>query len=65
MNSNPFKGPCYNGRQLYHMTAEDRIRMVKDFDAIQCEAALSVPGLQKTVDRAVRTQLRKLGEAAA
>lgn len=64
MNTNPFKGPCYEGRQLYHMTAEDRIRMVKDFNAEQCEAALSVPNLQKTVGRAIQVRLRKLGEAA-
>lgn len=64
MSENPFKGPCYNGNQLYHLTVDDRIRMVKDFDAEQCAAALSVPCLQKTVHRAIRTRLRKLMEAA-
>lgn len=65
MTNNPFKGPCYNGQQLYHLVVDDRIRMVKDFDAEQCTAALQVPGLQKTVDRAIRTRLCKLVAAAA
>lgn len=65
MTNNPFKGPCYNGHQLYHMTSVDRINMVKTFNAEQCAAALTVPGIQKTVANAVQTRLRRIerGEA--
>lgn len=65
MTDNPFKGPCYNGHQCYEQTTEDRIRKVSTFDADQCAAALAVPGLQKTVERAIHVRLRKLGKVAA
>lgn len=61
-NSNPFKGPCYDGHQTYHVTAEDRINMVKSFNKSQCNAALKVPGLQKTVEQAITKRLRLLKE---
>ncbi|MCY1215357.1 hypothetical protein D9M68_540850 [compost metagenome] len=57
---NPFKANCYNGHQTYHVTTEDRIRAVKGFSRAQCLAALEVPGLQKTVERAVQARLRQL-----
>lgn len=59
-DSNPFKAGCYDGRQFYDMTAEDRVRRVKDFDRKQCLAALQVEGLQRTVEDAVLSRLRKL-----
>lgn len=61
-DQNPFKGPCYDGHQTFHVAAGDRIGMVKSFNKAQCEAALKVPCLQKTVEAAVKTRLRKLGE---
>lgn len=62
---NPFKANCYGGVQSYHLVAEDRIRVVKSFDLAQCEAALQVEGLQKTVERAIRTRMRLLRKAGA
>ncbi|CAM3121513.1 hypothetical protein [Cupriavidus taiwanensis] len=59
-SENPFKGPCYDGQQTFHVAAGDRIGMVKKFDKAQCEAALQVPGLQKTVENAVKVRLRQL-----
>lgn len=64
MSENPFKGPCYNGHQLYNLSGDERTIMVKTFTAEQCAAALEVPGLQKTVERAIRARQRKLGTAA-
>lgn len=55
---NPFKAGVHNGVQTYHCVAEDRIRMVAWFDRAKCEAALQLPGLQKTVADAVRRRLR-------
>jgi hypothetical protein len=60
MLEDPFKGKRYGDIQTYTVTAEDRIRMVKTFDRKQCEAALIVPNLQKTVERAVRARFRQI-----
>lgn len=60
---NPFKANCYAGIQTYHLTVEDRLNAVKAFDQAQCEAALRVAGLQKTVERAIQSQLRRLKRA--
>lgn len=65
MSETPFKAGCYGGHQYYHVTAEDRIGAVKSFGLEQCEAALQVEGLQKTVERAVRARMRMLRKAAA
>lgn len=62
---NPFKAGRYSGTQLYPLSAEDRIHVVKDFDRAACNAALLVPGLQKTVAAAVKRRLRYLDKVAA
>lgn len=50
--------------QLYHVTVDDRIAAVKRMtDRAQLEAALGVPGLQKTVERAIRARLKKTSAA--
>ncbi|MBN3833659.1 hypothetical protein [Burkholderia sp. Ac-20344] len=56
----PFLGPRYGDVQTEYCTADDRIRMVRDFDRVKCEAALEMPNLQKTVRRAVLARLKKL-----
>lgn len=61
--ANVFAAQHYGDLQTYHLTADDRIRAVAGFDRAQCLAALEVPGLQKTVEKAVRVRLRKLGAA--
>lgn len=62
--SNPFKAGIYAGKQSYHTDAEDRIRVVANFDRAQCAAALKVEGLQLTVRRAVMARLRHLDKVA-
>ncbi|MCA8013577.1 hypothetical protein LGM38_16125 [Burkholderia vietnamiensis] len=57
---NPFLGPRYGNVQTQYCRADDRIRMVREFDRVKCEAALEVPNLQKTVRRAVLARLKKL-----
>lgn len=50
----------FDGERLDAGTAEARIRMVPTFGRRECEAALAMPGLQKTVAAAVRKQVRFL-----
>ncbi|MCD6663482.1 MAG: hypothetical protein LT082_08790 [Comamonas sp.] len=58
--ANPFAATVYNGHQTYHITVEDRIAAVRRFTSEQCQAALALPNLQKTVARAVHSRLRQL-----
>lgn len=59
--TNPFaRGVTPRGEQLYTISAEDRIFAVRSFDAAQCNAALEVDGLQKTVLAAVQRRLRQI-----
>lgn len=57
---NPFKAAVHDGIQTYYGTAEDRIHCVSRFTRAECEAALQLPGLQKTVAAAVQRRLRHL-----
>ncbi|ART47581.1 MULTISPECIES: hypothetical protein [Acidovorax] len=61
---NPFKAGVHGGTQTYYGVAEDRIRAVAWFDRAQCEAALKLPGLQKTVAAAVQRRLRYFDKVA-
>lgn len=56
----PFAGPKYGNHQLYQMAADDRLAAVVLMDREALEAALLVPGLQKTVEHAIRSRLKKL-----
>lgn len=63
MNSiaaNPFVATVYGSHQTYHVTVDDRIAAVRRFDRAQCQAALALPDLQKTVARAVHSRLRQI-----
>lgn len=64
-HENPFERGVYNGRQTYIVTVDDRVRAVREFDRAQCEAALRVPDLQKTVRNAVQARLRQLDRSGA
>lgn len=64
-NNNPFKAGFHAGVQTYYCTAEDRVRMVSGFDRAQCNDALQLPHLQKTVLSAVQRRLRHLDKIAA
>ena len=57
---NPFKAYVHSGVQTYYGTVEDRLNAVPRFDRPQCDAALQVPALQKTVAAAVQRRLRHL-----
>lgn len=62
--SNPFAAGIYAGRQTYHTTVEERIYAVFKFDRSQCEAALQLVGLQKTVAKAIHRRVRHLDKLA-
>lgn len=62
---NPFRAGVYNDVQMYHQTADDRVRAVASFDRAECEAALQLPNLQKTVVTAVQHRLRSLAKVVA
>lgn len=60
-----FKGPLYDTphgpRQTYHITAGDRVDIVKrSTDRAALEDALRVPDMQKSVADAIRRRLNKL-----
>ncbi len=61
---NPFYAGNYNGHDVYTITTEDRIQIVRTFSREQCEAALQVTGLQTTVKRAIEVRMRKLDREA-
>lgn len=56
---NPFY-KNWNGHMAGAIDAQSRIEMVKQFNREQCEAALKVLGLQKSVEKAVNSRLKKL-----
>ena len=58
----PFAAQRYGDLQTYSITAEDRLAHVKKMTSVaQLQACLKVEGLQKTVERAVRAKLKKMG----
>lgn len=65
MNKNPFYAATYNGRDCYHISAADRLLSVQRFTLVQCQAALELPGLQKSVIAALERRIRKLEKEAA
>lgn len=58
--TNPFGAMVHEGQQLYHVSAEDRSRAAGRFSRDECNAALLMSGLQKTVIAAVQRRLRYL-----
>lgn len=60
----PFKAELYFGIQTYYCSADDRIRAVSCFSRSQCEAALKLVGLQKTVLAAVQRRMRALNKVS-
>lgn len=63
-SNHPFAAGVYNGVQTYVCSVDERVARARSFDRAQCEAALRLPDLQKTVLRAVQTRLRQLDRAA-
>lgn len=59
-DGNPFYTGSFNGRAFYDVSAEDRIQRVRTFDLEQCEQALAVEDLQKSVAQALQRRLRQL-----
>jgi hypothetical protein len=47
------------------MDAASRIDAVKSFDLEQCRQALEVPGLQKAVEKRLRSKIRRINKAMA
>lgn len=63
-DDNPFAAGVYCGHQTYVTSVDERVAWARTFDRAQCEAALRLPDLQKTVLRAVQIRLRALDRAA-
>jgi len=61
---NPFFAGVYWAGPTYHLDAVSRLERVRRFNAHQCQRALQVKGLQKTVRVAIERRLRKLGAKA-
>lgn len=61
MTQNPFADE--KGRQT--LDAVSRIDAVATFNLEQCQAALKVPGLQKTVEKRLRARIHKLEKVKA
>ncbi|MBW8034182.1 MAG: hypothetical protein FVQ79_00510 [Planctomycetes bacterium] len=57
---NPFVTGAYNGHLVGHIDVDSRIHTVREFNLDQCKRALNVPGLQRTVERAIKSRIRKL-----
>lgn len=53
------------GAVLIYQSVSDRLARVRTFDRAQCEAALALPELQKTVAAAVRRRLKFLAKENA
>lgn len=64
MDANPFKASVQGRMQTYYCTTDDRTRAVSWFDRAQCEAALKLPDLQKTVAAALQRRLRYFDRVA-
>ncbi|HET7300097.1 MAG TPA: hypothetical protein VFJ01_05535 [Oleiagrimonas sp.] len=64
---NPFQSDVTNlrGEPCVVISADERIQMVRTFNAEQCHAALKVKCLQKTVRRHVHRRLRQLAKVTS
>lgn len=51
------------GANTQYVDAESRIRAVQNFSLEQCDQAIRLPGLQKTVAQAIHRRIRKLRSA--
>ncbi len=58
---NPFHSGNYGGVDTFAVDSTTRIERVKRFTKDECERALKLPGVQKTVLDAVHRRLRQLG----
>lgn len=61
MSNNPFLTMVY-GHPCGACDAQTRLDMVKKFNREQCEAALKINGLQKSVEKALHSRINKLAK---
>ncbi|HGM6124918.1 TPA: hypothetical protein ACRNYL_004954 [Pseudomonas aeruginosa] len=59
--ANPFIRP---DKDYGAVSTDDRLRALDSFNLEQCRAALSVPGLQKTVEKKLHSRIRQLNKEA-
>lgn len=59
-NNNPFLRHMPGGAIAGTTDAAGRIQDVRNFNYFQCQEALEVAGLQKTVIKAIRARMRKV-----
>lgn len=62
---NPFFSGYFDDQPTFDMDVNSRLDRVKTFDQAQCERALEMEHLQKTVRTAVERRLRRLQKEAA
>ncbi len=60
---NPFFSGTYNGHVCFTQDAAERVQKVREFTAQQCQAALELPELQKSVTTAIHRRLAQLERA--
>lgn len=63
--NNPFMREMPGGAVAGTVDAAGRIQDVRRFDRQQCLAARQVPGLQKTVEKAINARLRRIARQEA
>ena len=57
---NPFYAGEINGRPYYAVCSYERVERVARFNLAQCEAAESLPNLQKTVLQSIKRRRKQL-----
>lgn len=62
IGGDPFLRKGWNGMVTGAIDTKSRLDMVKRFNLEQCEAALKVDGLQKSVEKAIHSRMRKLAK---
>ena len=65
ITANPFKAGIPPGSMGQAVDAESRIRLVREFSIEQCNLALRVPGVQRTVALACYRRIRAIKRAVA
>lgn len=66
--NDPFCRPApehYPYDWLCTVTAEDRVKLVREMDERDCERVIALPGVQRTVLKASQARLNKLRKARA
>lgn len=64
-DDDPFYCGTWSGIHMYALDAESRRDMVPKFTREQCDRALRIDGLQKSVERAIKSRLKAIARCNA